>query len=59
MALGKGEQIENEMHRTGRHGECNHSARLQKQMKHRVERRRAKQNPECDPEYRRYSGWMY
>ena len=59
MAQGGGEQIENEMKRRGRHGECNHSAKSIKQAKHRVERRRAKQDPECQSAYRKYSGWMY
>ena len=30
-----------------------------KQMKARRERRRAKRNPECDPEYKRFKGYEY
>jgi hypothetical protein len=30
-----------------------------KRKKHRVERRRAKQNPECIPCYRKYKGWQF
>lgn len=28
-----------------------------KRLKNRIERRRAKENPECLPTYRRYTGW--
>ena len=33
------------------------SGRYLKKEKNRSERRRAKQDPECDPSYGKYSGW--
>jgi hypothetical protein len=30
-----------------------------KRYKARAERKRARQNPECDPQYKRYHGWEF
>lgn len=35
------------------------SHKWDKQKKHRIERRRANQDPDCAPAYRRYAGWEY
>jgi len=35
------------------------SHKWDKVKKHRIERRRAKRNPECIPRYRKYKGWEW
>jgi hypothetical protein len=57
--MGLGEQMENILKRRSRDGKSKTSARFIKQLKNRTERRRARRNPECDPHYRKYSGWIY
>ena len=55
------QQIEHEFDRTKPGGEHRTDAfrRANKKNKIRKERRRAKKNPECDPQYRKYDGWEY
>jgi hypothetical protein len=65
MALGLGDQFERLLRadliagsrRPWREARGNY--RFAKTGKHRRERRRARANPECLPEYRRYNGWEY
>ena len=61
MATGRGEQIEKKMDRKmrPRRGTIRHSHRMYKKIKHKRERRRARENPECTPEYHRYDGWEW
>ena len=61
MSLGNPEQIEHHWDRTKRGGEKRKCAyrKANKKDKIRVERRRAKKDPECDPHYRKYMGWEY
>lgn len=40
-------------------GKCKRSHKEEKQLQHRRERRRAKQDPDCNPEYRKYDGWEW
>lgn len=62
MAYGLGEQIED--NRIG--FDCKwgrfvkkHSDRYRRRIKSRRERRRARINPECAPEYKRFKGWEW
>jgi len=61
MALGNGEQIEREFDYmfASKRGVVRHSHKIDKQFKHRKERRRAKLNPECQPWYKRFYGWEW
>jgi hypothetical protein len=61
MAAGRGTQIEKHMDRKmrPRRGCIGHSHSIYKKIKHRRERRRAKVDPECTPEYNRYDGWEW
>lgn len=66
MAAGIGQQIENAFE-----CECvtdfgampwrqvSSSHRIDKTLKHRRERRRARSDVECDPQYRRYREWEF
>jgi len=38
-------------------GHRRYSGKKLKQSKNRTERRRARRDPECVPQYRRYEGW--
>jgi hypothetical protein len=57
------EQIERQLwQRFGRRKpwqEPKNSHKWSKQKKHRIERHRAKRDPECAPYYRRYGGWEW
>ncbi len=55
MSFGRGEQIEREFDNP----KNRKSRKEYKQKKHRRERRRAKYDPECPNEYRKYSGYEY
>jgi len=59
MAVGNGDQIEKNLDYIfdSKRGIVQHSHKFDKQIKTRKERRRAKQNPECQPEYKRFHGW--
>ena len=59
MSYGETEQIEKIKMSSGRGKSRSGTERFLKKSKNRVERRRAKQNPECTPQYNRYAGWQY
>lgn len=61
MAAARGEQIEKKMDRKmrPRRGYIGHSHKLLKKIIHKRERRRAKSDPECPPEYHKYDGWEW
>lgn len=40
-------------------GICKRSHKYKKTLHHRRERRRAKEDPECGPEYRKYQGYEW
>lgn len=56
--MGRGEQIEHGFDYP-KHGESRISRKKDKKLKLRRERRRAKRDPECPSEYRKYSGYEY
>lgn len=60
-AGGRGEQIERELDYLfhSKRKVVQHSHKKHKKRKLRTERRRAKKDPECLPEYRRYNGWEW
>lgn len=47
------EQIERDL------GFKSRSHKWDKRKKHRIERRRGKQDPDCMPRYRKYKGWEW
>jgi hypothetical protein len=55
MSYGRGEKIE----RNFDNPKSRKSRKEEKKHKHQRERRRAKEDPECLPEYRKYDGWEY
>jgi hypothetical protein len=59
MGLGKGEQMQNLLKSRSRDGKSRTSLRFIKRMKNRRERRCARRDPECVPQYRKYCGWIY
>ena len=61
MSVGLCDQIERryDYQFASKRGIVNHSHKEDKQMKNRKERRRARQNSECWPEYKRYDGWEW
>ena len=66
MAYGIGEQLEAHIDKTAPWNpkkpwkiQRTMWRRLYKRMKNRRERRRAKLDPSCEPEYKRYHGWEY
>ena len=66
MATGLQDQIERRLSHSIRTSnnqipwrQCRGNYKFGKLNKHRRERRRAKQDPECLPQYRRYNGWEY
>jgi len=61
MSYGKSQQIERHMDAPKKGGEHRQSAFRQclKKGKIKRERIRAKLDPECFPEYRKYAGWEY
>lgn len=62
-----GEQIERSVtHELMKHGkpwrvvrDRHNTYKWRKQIKHRIERRRAKHDPECMPCYKKYCGWEW
>ena len=61
MAIGLPEQIEGplEVRLKNSWTTKKYSHKWDKTMQHRKERRRAKKEPTCQPEYRRYYGWEW
>lgn len=61
MNTGRTEQIEYDKDQvfSTRKGAKRHSHKKVKKTKHKHERRRAKANPECNPEYNKYDGWEW
>ena len=61
MAVGSGDQIERQLDYdlASKRGLVQHSHKIDKQMKNRKERRRARHDPECQPEYKRFYGWEW
>ena len=58
MGVGKTEQIEKWFRNRSGYIK-NGDTKSVKRMKNKLERRRAKRDPECQPQYGKYSGWMY
>lgn len=64
MAIGKGEQIESHLSAVFLKedkpwSEIRKSNKQNKAHKHRRERRRVKEDPDCIPEYRKYKGYEF
>ena len=61
MAYGLGDQIEKDLDYEfdSKRKLVQHSHKIDKIHKHRAERRRAKQDPECIPKYRKFRGWEW
>lgn len=62
MAIGKGEQFEHHLSalfKSKDWQETKKSHKWEKTKKHRRERQRAKQDLECDSQYRKYKGYEY
>ena len=59
--MGRQQQIERELDHEfkSKHGICRISYKYSKSLQHRRERRRAKQDPECAPEYNKYNGYVW
>lgn len=58
MGYGRSEQIEHQFD-YGKRGINRRSRKELKRHKHKRERHRAKEDPECFEEYRKYGGWEY
>ena len=61
MSYGKASQIERQYDYVfdSKRGVVQHSHKYDKLTKNRVERHRAKRNPECMPQYRKFDGWEW
>jgi len=61
MAYGKAMQIEKQLDYDldSKRRLVQHSHRWDKLIKHRIERRRVKQDIECQPQYNRYDGYEW
>jgi len=60
MAAGLCDQFENHITlQMSKRGVSNKSHRYEKQLKHRKERRRVRQNPNCHSEYKRFKGFEW